>query len=185
MSINFSAFPCRHYVNVPTPLHHLPRFSAALGGPQIFIKRDDLLPGAGGGNKTRKLDYAVGDAMAKGADTLVTCGAIQSNHCRLTSSAAAKEGLNCHLVLEERVPGTYNPSATGNNFLYKLLGVKSITVVPKGSDLAEEMKAVAEELEKNGAKTYIIPGGASNEIGALGMYRVYSNTVNVLIFWRL
>lgn len=168
MALNFAKYPQRHYVKEVTPIEFLPRFSAALGGPKIYIKRDDLLPGAGGGNKTRKLDFSIGDALAKGADTLITCGAIQSNHCRLTLSAAAKEGLACHLILEERVPGTYDPNATGNNFLFKLLGAKSITVVPKGANMGQEMQSAADKLKANGANTYIIPGGASNETGALG-----------------
>ena len=127
--MDLTRFPRRKYLEAPTPLHALPHFSKALGGSNIYIKRDDLLPGTEGGNKTRKLEFVVGDAIEKGADTLITCGAIQSNHCRLTLSAAIKEGLSCRLVLEERVKGSYNADANGNNFLYKLLGVEHITVV--------------------------------------------------------
>lgn len=131
--MNLARFPRRGYVQEPTPLEFLPAFSKALGGKvNIWIKRDDLLPGAGGGNKTRKLDFAIADALAQGADTIITCGAVQSNHCRLTLSWAVKEGLECHLVLEERVPGSYKPEASGNNFLYQLLGASSISVVPGG-----------------------------------------------------
>ena len=97
-------------------------------GPNVYIKRDDLLGLTAGGNKTRKLEFLVADALAKGADTLITCGAVQSNHCRLTLAAAVKEGLKCRLVLEERVPGSYNPDASGNNFLFRLLGVEKIEV---------------------------------------------------------
>ena len=82
---------------------------------ELYVKRDDLLPLAGGGSKTRKLDYLVHEAVKEGADVLVTSGAVQSNHCRLTASAAAREGMECHIVLEERVEGSYNPSAGGNN----------------------------------------------------------------------
>ncbi|MBF0279796.1 MAG: D-cysteine desulfhydrase [SAR324 cluster bacterium] len=166
--MNLARFPRRKYVETPTPLHAIPRFSEALGGPNIFIKRDDLLPGTEGGNKTRKLDFVVGDALEKGADTLITCGAIQSNHCRLTAFAAVKEGLSCRLVLEERVAGTYNPKASGNNFLYELLGVEAITVVPGGSDVKGTMQKVADEVSAKGGKPYLIPGGASNPIGATG-----------------
>jgi D-cysteine desulfhydrase len=132
------------------------------------MKRDDLLGLAGGGNKTRKLEFVVADALSKGADTLVTCGAVQSNHCRLTLAAAVKEGLRCRLVLEERVAGSYNPEASGNNFLYKLLGVERIKVVPGGSDMMAEMQTVADEVDAMGRHAYVIPGGASTPLGALG-----------------
>jgi D-cysteine desulfhydrase len=144
------------------------RLSRLLGGPDLYIKRDDLLGLAGGGNKTRKLEFLVADALAKGCDTLVTCGAVQSNHCRLTLAAAVKEGLKCRLVLEERVPDSYNPDASGNNFLYRLLGVEAIKVVRSGVDLAAEMQAVADEVAALGRKAYVIPGGGSNPLGALG-----------------
>jgi D-cysteine desulfhydrase len=151
-----------------TPIEAVPRFSEALGGPRIYIKRDDLLGLAAGGNKTRKLEFLVADALRLGADTLITCGAIQSNHCRLTLAAAMKEGLKCRLVLEERVPGTYRADASGNNFLYRLLGVEKIRVVPAGSNLMEEMQRLAEGLDAEGRKAYIIPMGGSNPVGATG-----------------
>ncbi|MBT9133706.1 MAG: L-cysteate sulfo-lyase [Firmicutes bacterium] len=132
------------------------------------MKRDDLLGLAGGGNKTRKLEFLVADALAQGADTLITCGAVQSNHCRLTLAAAVHEGLRCRLVLEERVPGSYDKQASGNNFLYALLGVDAITVVPGGSDMLAAMQAVANAVEQAGGKPYIIPGGGSNPLGAIG-----------------
>ena len=167
--MNLAQFPRRGYVKTPTPIEFLPNFSKALGGKvNVYIKRDDLLPGCSGGNKTRKLDFCIADALEKGADTIITCGAVQSNHCRLTLSWAVHEGLDCHLVLEERVPGSYKEDASGNNFLFQLLGVKSITVVPGGSPMLAEMEKVAEKLRAEGKKPYIIPGGASNEIGALG-----------------
>ena len=166
--MNLARFPRRRYTAGYTPIEELPNFSRALAGPRVFMKRDDLLGLAAGGNKTRKLEFVVADALAQGADTLITCGAIQSNHCRLTLSAAVKEGLKCQLVLEERVPGTYNPKAAGNNLLYHLMGVEKITLVPAGSDLMAEMQRVADELAAQGRKPYLIPVGASNEIGALG-----------------
>ncbi len=167
--MNLAKFPRRGYVQTPTPLEAAPNFSRALGNNvQIYIKRDDLLPGCAGGNKTRKLDFCIADALANGADTLITCGAVQSNHCRLTLSWAVKEGMDCHLVLEERVKGSYKPEASGNNFLFQLMGVKSITVVPGGSPMLEEMEKVAAKLRAEGKKPYIIPGGASNAIGATG-----------------
>ncbi|RPJ71601.1 MAG: D-cysteine desulfhydrase [Acidobacteria bacterium] len=166
--MHLARFPRRRYTEGWTPLERLERLSRLLGGPDLYIKRDDLLGLAGGGNKTRKLEFLVADALAQGADTLITCGAVQSNHCRLTLAAAVKEGLKCRLVLEERVAGSYNPDATGNNFLFKLLGVEAVTVVKTGVDLAVEMQKVAEEVEALGRKAYIIPGGGSNALGALG-----------------
>ena len=137
--MNLAKFPRRGYVTEPTPLEALPNFSKALGADiNIYIKRDDLLPGTAGGNKTRKLDFSMADAINQGADTIITCGAVQSNHCRLTLAWAVKEGLDCHLVLEERVKDSYNPEASGNNFLFQLLGVKSVTVVPGGSNMLGE-----------------------------------------------
>ncbi|MBG3877906.1 D-cysteine desulfhydrase [Desulfovibrio oxamicus] len=167
--MNLAILPRRGYVQHPTPIEACPAFSRALGNKvNIFIKRDDLLPGCAGGNKTRKLDFSMADAVAHKADTIITCGAVQSNHCRLTLAWAVKEGLDCHLVLEERVSGSYKPEASGNNFLFNLLGVKSITVVPGGSDMPGEMEKLAARLRANGRTPYIIPGGASNAIGATG-----------------
>ncbi len=166
--MNLAIFPRRRYTAGPTPLEFLPRLTEAVGGPNIFVKRDDLLGLTAGGNKTRKLEFLVADALEQQADTLVTCGAVQSNHCRLTLAAAVKEGLRCRLVLEERVPGSYNPEASGNNFLFRLLGVEKIDVVPGGSDMMAAMQRQVEELDRAGRRGYIIPGGGSNPIGATG-----------------
>lgn len=166
--MQLSRFPRRRYSAGPTPLEPLPRLSAHLGGPRLWAKRDDLLGLAAGGNKTRKLEFLVADALAHGADTLVTTGAVQSNHCRLTLAAAVKEGLSCRLVLEERVPGSYDEHASGNNFLFQLLGAEAVEVVPAGTDLAAAMQEVAEEVAAAGRKAYVIPGGGSNALGALG-----------------
>ena len=166
--MRLAKFPRRRYTPGFTPLERLDRLSEALGGPEIWIKRDDLLGLAAGGNKTRKLEFLVADALAHGADTLITVGAPQSNHCRLTLAAAAKEGLKCRLVIEERVPGAYAADASGNNFLFDLMGVEKITVVPLGADLAAAMEAEAATIAKAGRKAYVIPGGGSNPLGALG-----------------
>jgi D-cysteine desulfhydrase len=139
-----------------------------MNGPHSFIKRDDLLGLAGGGNKTRKLEFLVADALRQEADTLITVGAVQSNHCRLTLGAAAKEGMRCRLVIEQRVPDSYDYDATGNNFLFRLLGVEKTTVVDLGTDLDAVMQAEADELGEEGRKGYVIPGGGSNPLGALG-----------------
>jgi len=159
----------------------MPALAKALGGKvNLYVKRDDLLPGSGGGNKTRKLEFCIADALDKGADTIITCGAVQSNHCRLTAAWSAKEGLDCHLVLEERVAGSYKAAASGNNFLFELLDVKSIGVVPGGSDMMAEMGKKAEALKAAGKAPYIIPGGASNPIGALGYAACAEETMTQL-----
>ncbi|HEX2544222.1 MAG TPA: D-cysteine desulfhydrase [Ramlibacter sp.] len=173
--MDLSRFPRRRYTSFATPLEYLPNFSKALAatcpggkGPNVWIKRDDMLGLFPGGNKTRKLEFLVADAMAQGADTLVTCGAPQSNHCRITLAAAAKEGMKCRFVIEERVPNSYDVNASGNNFMFRLMGVEAITVVPGGSNMATEMQKVADDVAKAGRKAYIIPGGGSNAIGGLG-----------------
>src|SRR5438067_2030121 len=166
--MDLARFPRRRYTAHRTAIEPLANLSRHLGGPRLWIKRDDTLGLAGGGNKTRKLEFLVADALAQGADTLVTCGAPQSNHCRLTLAAAAREGLKCRLVLEERVAGTYDPKASGNNFLFGLLGVERIAVVPAGSDLMSAMEGLAADLPAAGRKGYLIPGGGSNSLGALG-----------------
>ena len=173
--MDLSRFPRRQYTHAPTPIDHAPRFSQALAascpggvGPDIWIKRDDMLGLFPGGNKTRKLEFLAADALAQGADTLITCGAPQSNHCRITLAAAVKEGLRCQFVIEERVPGTYKTDASGNNFMFHLLGVENITLVPAGSNMAEAMGQIATALQAQGRKGYIIPGGGSNALGSLG-----------------
>ena len=166
--MHLARFPRRRYTPHPTPIEPLERLSRELGGPELWIKRDDLTGLTGGGNKTRKLEFLVADALSKGADTLITVGAVQSNHCRLTLAAAVREGLRCRLVLEERVPGSYDPAASGNNFLFDLLGAEAISVVPGGADLNAAMREHAEAVERDGGVPYVIPGGGSNALGALG-----------------
>jgi D-cysteine desulfhydrase len=166
--MNLARFPRRRYTPGFTPIEALPRLSAALGGPALFIKRDDLLGLAGGGNKTRKLEFLVADALAQGCDTLITVGAPQSNHCRLTLAAAAKEGLACRLVIEERVPGSFKPDALGNNLLFDLMGAASVRMVPAGTDLAAELATEGAAVTAAGGKPYVIVGGGSNPLGALG-----------------
>jgi D-cysteine desulfhydrase len=170
--MDLSRFPRRRYTVGATPLEFLPNFTRALSpdgqGPNIWIKRDDMLGLFPGGNKTRKLEFLVADALAQGADTLITCGAPQSNHCRITLAAAVKEGLKCRFVIEERVPGSFHEDASGNHFLFRLMGVEALTVVPAGSNMAAAMQQVADELATQGRKGYIIAGGGSNALGGLG-----------------
>lgn len=166
--MNLAQFARRRYTPGATAIEPMPHLTKALGGAELFIKRDDQLGLTGGGNKTRKLEFLVADALAQGADTLITVGAVQSNHCRLTLAAAVREGLKCRLVLEQRVPDSYDPRASGNNFLFDLLGVEAVTVVNLGADLQGAMEQVAADLVAEGRKGYIIPGGGSNALGALG-----------------
>jgi len=149
-------------------MEKLERLTAAVGGANIYIKRDDLLGLTGGGNKTRKLEFLVADALKQGADTLITCGGIQSNHCRLTLAAAVKEGLKCRLILSEITPGSYYTGAGGNVFLYHMLGAENIKVIPWGSDVMAEMEQAADKAKEEGRKPYIVPMGGSNALGALG-----------------
>ncbi|HTV00986.1 MAG TPA: D-cysteine desulfhydrase [Luteitalea sp.] len=173
--MNLSRFSRRRYSHAPTPIEPLPRFTAALGEacppghrPEIWVKRDDQLGLFPGGNKTRKLEFLVADALAQGADTLITCGAPQSNHCRITLSAALREGLRCRFVIEERVPDSFREDASGNHFLFRLMGVESLRVVPAGSDMAAAMAEEVDALAREGRRGYVIPGGGSNAIGGLG-----------------
>ena len=167
--MNLTRFKRLSFSYGPTPIEKLGALSQRLGGPDIYVKRDDLYGTLyPGGNKTRKLEFLLGEALAEGATQIITCGAPQSNHCRLTLAASVKLGLPCHLVLEERVPGSYRENASGNNLHYRLLGAKSVTVAKGGSDLLAAMREKAAELAGSGEKAYIIPTGGSNPTGALG-----------------
>jgi len=152
----------------PTPLEEMPRLSAALGGPKLWIKRDDCTGLATGGNKTRKLEFLVADALEKGADMLVTQGAVQSNHVRQTAAAACKFGLDCHALLERRVPDRAADYETTGNVLFDHIFGTTIEFRPPGLDMNAEARAVTEKFAADGRKPYFIPGGGSNEIGALG-----------------
>ena len=154
--------------HLPTPLEHMPRLSQHLGGPEIHVKRDDCTGLATGGNKTRKLEFVMADALEREADTVVTVGAVQSNHVRQTAAAACKLGLRCEVLLEHRIE---NPTETyarsGNVFLDKLYGA-IIREYPAGTDFDKAMQEVADEIKASGGSPYIIPGGASDRVGALG-----------------
>ncbi len=166
--MNLAAFPRTKLCQAPTPLELLPRLTAALGGPQIWMKRDDLTGMGLGGNKVRKLEFLVGDALAKGADHLVTQGAVQSNHVRQTAAVAARLGLACTAVLEHRIET--NDSAylnSGNVLLDRLLGCR-IEYRPGGADMQAAIEEVGARLSSEGARPYLIPGGGSNAVGALG-----------------
>jgi L-cysteate sulfo-lyase len=154
--------------HLPTPLEFLPRLTEHLGGPDIYVKRDDCTGLATGGNKTRKLEFSMGDALSKGADTIITVGAIQSNHVRQTAAAACKLGLSCEVLLEHRVEQpseTYTSS--GNVFLDRIFGA-NLREYSAGTDFDTAMAEVADEMRAEDRVPYIVPGGASNTIGALG-----------------
>ena len=152
-------FPLAH---LPTPLEPLDRLSALLKGPRLYIKRDDQTGLGLGGNKTRKLEYLVGEAVAQGADTLLTAGAAQSNHCRQTAAAAACAGLRCELVLGGEPPRL----PEGNLLLDDLFGA---VVHWAGPDRrGETLEAKAAALRASGRKPYVIPYGGSNPTGAAG-----------------
>jgi len=166
--MSLSQFPRVALAHLPTPLEHLPRLSQHLGGPEIYIKRDDCTGLATGGNKTRKLEFSMADALEQGADTIITVGAVQSNHVRQTAAAACKLGFKCEVLLEHRVK---DPSVSyrisGNVLLDRIFGA-NLREYPGGTDFDQAMEKVAEEVTANGGKPYIIPGGASNCVGALG-----------------
>ena len=166
--MNLSRFPRISLAHLPTPLEHLPRLTEHLGGPDIYLKRDDCTGLAGGGNKTRKLEFLLADALDRSADTIITQGAVQSNHARQTAAAAAKCGLQCELLFENRIsdpkPVYLN---SGNVFLDKLLGANTHHF-PGGTDMNAAMEELAERLRAQGRRPYVIPGGGSNKVGALG-----------------
>lgn len=150
------------FAQLPTPLEEMPRLSKALGGPRLYVKRDDQTGLAGGGNKTRKLEYSVAEALRLKADTLVTLGGVQSNHCRQTAAAAVKYGLRCILVLRGRSPSDWN----GNLLLDRILGAE---VRFSGDRSREDVAAEAVDGERRaGRRPFFIPIGASDEIGSVG-----------------
>jgi len=151
----------------PTPLHSLDRLRAALGGsdrvPRLWIKRDDLNGVALGGNKLRKLEFLLGDALRLGADVLLTAGAAQSNHCRQTAAVGAMYGLETHLCLRGPEPETH----TGNLILDDWLGAV-LHFAASGEDVSANMTALAGSLRSEGRNPYVIPIGGSNAVGAAG-----------------
>ena len=161
-------FPRQRIGHFPTPIEYLDNISNHLNGPQIYIKRDDCTGLATGGNKTRKLEYLIPDALNKKSTLIVTVGAVQSNHARQTAAVCAKLGLKCLIILEQRLkkaPEVYSKS--GNVFLNKLFGAEIIFC-----PIEENIENFANEIMKKrlvlGERPYFIPVGGSNEIGELG-----------------
>ena len=166
--MHLSRYPRLHFAHLPTPLEPMQRISEALGGPNLWIKRDDCTGLSSGGNKTRKLEFLMADAVEQKADTIITQGAIQSNHARQTCAIAAKLGLESHILLEDRTGYEDEAYAYNGNVLLDQLHGASISVRPGDSDMNAEMEQLAMQLRDDGKNPYIIPGGGSNEIGALG-----------------
>ena len=155
--------PQLHFAHLPTPIEALPRLSAHLGGPQILVKRDDQTGLAFGGNKTRKLEFLVAEALEKGAETLITGGALQSNHCRQTAAAAARFGLDCILVLNGEMPA--QPSA--NLLLDQMFGAQLVTIADRALR-DQTLQATYDKAVADGKKPYLVTYGGSSPTGALG-----------------
>ncbi len=152
-----------NFAHLPTPIEELPRLSERLGGPRLFVKRDDQTGLAFGGNKTRKLEFLVADALQQGARTLVTGGAIQSNHCRQTAAAAARHGMGCILILTGDKPD----SPTGNFLLDQFFGAK-IVMVGDRSVRDQVLQDSFDGAAAEGMQPYLLPYGGSSPVGALG-----------------
>jgi L-cysteate sulfo-lyase len=170
--MDLTAFARVPLAQLPTPIEPLARLAAEAGWPGLYVKRDDMTGLATGGNKTRKLEFTLGAALAEGADTVITSGGLQSNHARQTAAAAARSGLRCELVLTRNAPAADTPDyqESGNVLLDRLLGAQ-IEVHPAASDRQALMAARAEALTGDGRRPYIIPIGASYPTGNLGYVR--------------
>jgi L-cysteate sulfo-lyase len=166
--MHLSRFPRVKLAHLPTPLEPMDRLSEAAGGTSLLVKRDDCTGLATGGNKTRKLEFLMAEALAQGADTVITQGAVQSNHARQTAAAAARLGLHCELLFENRIA---QPDSvylnSGNVFLDRMFGAATHHH-PGGTDMNAAMAELARTLEAEGRRCYVIPGGGSNPVGALG-----------------
>ena len=166
--MHLARFPRVRLAHLPTPLEPMEKLSAELGGPEIWIKRDDCTGLSTGGNKTRKLEFLMAEAVDQGADIVLTQGATQSNHARQTAAAAAKLGMDCHILLEDRTGSNdLNYNENGNVLLDHLHGATT-EKRPGGGDMNAELESVAEKMRAEGRKPYAIPGGGSNATGALG-----------------
>lgn len=175
--MHLARFPRLHLAHLPTPLERMPRLSKELGA-EIWIKRDDCTGMSSGGNKTRKLEFLMAEAEAQGADMVMTQGATQSNHARQTAAFAARLGIGCHVLLEDRTGyDDANYNMNGNVLLDHLHGA-STEKFPGGHDMPGEMERAAEERRAEGKKVYVIPGGGSNAVGALGYANCALELVN-------
>ena len=165
--MDLSRFPRIRLAGPPTPIEPLLRLSAHLGGPQLFVKRDDLTRLGLGGNKLRKLEFLLGDALAQGADTVLTVGALQSNHARQTAAACARSGLDCELILRRSSHAGEAYLKSGNLLLDRLFGARLHLLLPQ-ENREMHMAARAEALRAEGRRPYCIPVGGSCGLGNLG-----------------
>jgi L-cysteate sulfo-lyase len=166
--MHLARYPRRFIAHLPTPLERLDRLTKELNGPEIWIKRDDCTGLSTGGNKTRKLEFLMAEAELQGADMVMTQGATQSNHARQTAAFAAKLGLDCHILLEDRT-GSNNANYNNNgNVLLDHMHGATTEKRPGGGDMNAEMEKVADKFRAEGRNVYTIPGGGSNPTGALG-----------------
>ncbi len=168
LSVTLAKFPRISLGHLPTPLEPMDRLSEVLGGPRLWVKRDDCTGLSSGGNKTRKLEFLMADAVQKGADTIITQGATQSNHARQTAAAAAKLGMECHILLEDRTGSNDRNYILNGNVLLDRLHGATVSKRVGGADMNSEMETLAAQLRDSGRSPYVIPGGGSNPIGALG-----------------
>jgi len=166
--MHLARFPRRFLAHLPTPLERMDRLSDALGGPELWVKRDDCTGLSTGGNKTRKLEFLMAEAEAQGATMVITQGATQSNHARQTAAFAAKMGLACHILWEDRTGYTNTDYTQNGNVLLDHLHGATTEMRPAGLDMNAEMAPVAERFQAEGHIVYTIPGGGSNPTGALG-----------------
>ncbi|WP_101067754.1 D-cysteate sulfo-lyase [Roseovarius salinarum] len=166
--MNLALFPRVRLAHLPTPLEPLPRLSEALGGPEIWIKRDDCTGLSTGGNKTRKLEFLMAEAQRQDAEVVLTQGATQSNHARQTAAAAARMGMGCHILLEDRTGYAHDDYRRNGNVLLDHLHGATMEHHGPGLDMNAELEAAAERERAEGRRAYAIPGGGSNPTGALG-----------------
>ena len=170
--LDLTRFPRAALTDGPTPIRSLDRLSthlgSALNGVRLFVKRDDVGPVGGGGNKLRKLEFLLGQALADRADTVITVGALQSNHARLTAAAAARLGLACELFLTRSVPrDDADYTGNGNRLLQDLFGAR-VHLLPGEADSLREAEARAEALRAEGRRVAVFPSGGSSPLGCLG-----------------
>lgn len=166
--MNFNYPPSLSMAQLPTPIQKLEKLSKTLEGPTLYVKRDDLTEMAMSGNKIRKLEFLLADAVEKKCDVLITCGGQQSNHARTTAVMAAKLGMKCHLVLRNSVGGALD----GNLFLDRLFGAEIQFITPEEYEKVDILMAeMADGYKNKGHRPYVIPEGGSNELGTMGYFK--------------
>lgn len=166
--MHLARFPRVRLAHLPTPLEPMETLTKHFGGPKLYVKRDDCTGLATGGNKTRKLEFLMAAALAEGADTILTQGAVQSNHCRQSAAAAAKLGMKCFLLFENRISDGDDAYLNSGNVLLDRIYGATILEYDAGTDMNMALAEVADTVRSEGGKPYVIPGGGSNKVGALG-----------------